>query len=158
MSVEIWLTAPQAPLYEISNFGCVRRGTFLLKTPLRNGYPKVSLYADGVMRQVSVHRLVAALFLTPVAGCDQINHKDGDKTNNRASNLEWASPKQNIAHAIRNGLRKTKLSEAQARAIKAEKLAGGDPGEIAQRYGVSKPTVHNIAAGRKWPELQLELL
>lgn len=157
MSAEVWLSIPDAPMYEVSNFGQVRRGGLLLKAPLRNGYPKVCLYVHGAVRQASVHRIVASLFLPPVAGCKQVNHKDGDKTNNRVDNLEWMSPKQNIAHAISNGLRKTKVTEAQAKAIKTEKLAGGDPGEIARRYGVSKPTVHNIASGRKWPQVQLEL-
>lgn len=157
MSAEIWKSVPTAPLYDVSNFGRVRRGGFVLTPTIRNGYPKVGLSVNGVKHQCSVHRLVAELFIPNTEMKRQVNHKDGCKTNNCADNLEWVEPKQNIRHAIDNGLRKTKINAEQAAAIRCERRDGKDPKEIAEKYGISRSAVHNIAAGRKWPQLELPL-
>lgn len=157
MTSTVWKSVPGAPLYEVSNTGLMRRGGVVLKTPLRNGYPKISMSIDGERVQENIHRIVAQLFLPPAVGRTQVNHRDGDKTNNHVENLEWSTAKQNIHHAIATGLRKTKVTREQAREIRVAKLAGGSPAAIAKAYGISIPSVHNIAAGRKWPEVQLEL-
>jgi len=103
--------------YEVSNFGRVRglerpmvykdgrRGLIkatLLKGSLGNhGYLSITL--DSRYRKL-VHRLVAEAFLAPQEYRVTINHKDGNKTNNHVSNLEWATFKQNNDHARREGL------------------------------------------------------
>ncbi len=68
------------------------------------GYPQVTLRHNG--RQVTrlVHRLVAESFCPKPEGADQINHKDGNKQNNQASNLDWVSAKQNMRHSVESGL------------------------------------------------------
>lgn len=50
-----------------------------------------------------VHRLVATHFVPRVDGKTIVNHKDGNKLNNRADNLEWCTQAENIAHSIANG-------------------------------------------------------
>lgn len=61
----------------------------------------MSLSRNGVRRYFLVHRLVAAAFVPEVPGRDQVNHIDGDRLNNHASNLEWCTQSQNNLHARR---------------------------------------------------------
>lgn len=66
-----------------------------------NGYLQVHLRnaaADKRSKMANVHRLVADAFVPNPARYSQINHKNGNKQDNRAENLEWCTPKQNIAH------------------------------------------------------------
>lgn len=81
----------------------------LTKQILKNkGYEIVSLvgYFDEVGKTYYVHRLVAEAFVKNdrPGVATQINHKDGVKTNNRADNLEWVTPSENIRHAHDLGL------------------------------------------------------
>lgn len=87
------------------------------------GYHTVSLYKDGVEKIYLVHRLVASAFVPNPDDLPQVNHEDGNKHNNCASNLKWVTPSQNIEHAHNLGLIKKpttghiqRMSEASARA------------------------------------------
>jgi len=89
-------------LYSISNSGSVKsivKGIILSPIKHSHGYLKVVLYKKGKRHNVYVHRLIAAAFLTPVPGCNFINHKDGNPANNSIENLEWVTHQQNIQHA-----------------------------------------------------------
>lgn len=68
------------------------------------GYMGVSLQKDGKRRTEKVHRLVLMSFNPDCSG-KQVNHKDGNKTNNNLENLEWVTPSENIKHAIKYNLR-----------------------------------------------------
>lgn len=70
-----------------------------------NGYMAVN-FVFGGRKQFLMHRLIAKTFLPEIEGKSHVNHKDFDRTNNAVSNLEWCSPKENIAHSCegeRNG-------------------------------------------------------
>jgi len=69
-----------------------------------HGYPQVTLRHNGVQAQRLLHRIVAEYFCGREEGCNQVNHKDGNKNNNRADNLEWVSAKDNMAHSVKSGL------------------------------------------------------
>lgn len=71
-----------------------------------DGYLVVNLHKDGISDVVPVHLLVAQTFLENTQGLPTVNHIDGNKQNNRVSNLEWASYSDNNTHALRTGLRK----------------------------------------------------
>lgn len=69
------------------------------------GYLAVKLRkTDGTRVQFYIHRLVASAYLENVDNLPDINHKDGDKTNNTVENLEWVSKTDNSKHAFSNKL------------------------------------------------------
>ena len=112
---EKWLPIKEYEgLYEVSNYGRVRSLNYrnkgvsrILSCHAKVGYYiKVSLLKDGVRKYYSVHRLVAQAFLPPSSiDKTQVNHKNGDKQDNRVqcqgyTNLEWCTPKENMANSI----------------------------------------------------------
>jgi len=71
----------------------------------KNGYKVVKLRKTESSKVLyRVHRLIAEAFVPNPDNKPDVNHIDGNKTNNAASNLEWVTPKENIAHAIENNL------------------------------------------------------
>lgn len=70
------------------------------------GYAKVTLGGPTGPKRYSIHRLIAMAFILNPNGHSQVNHKDGIKSNNNYTNLEWCSPKQNQQHAVKIGLRR----------------------------------------------------
>lgn len=71
----------------------------------RNGkYLAVTYYEEGRQKHYYSHRLIAAAYIPNPNNLPQVNHKDGNGLNNKIENLEWASRKSNMAHAVQNGL------------------------------------------------------
>lgn len=116
--------------YDISDCGRVRSWFYgkkklleprVLKLKLdRYGYLTVSLHQGDRKKSYTVHRLVAKAFLLNPQSLPQINHKNGDKTDNRVSNLEWCSASLNIKHAFEKGLiSKENCSQGQTRRYKS---------------------------------------
>ena len=70
------------------------------------GYLRFPLQKGRYRREFVVHALVAIFFIAPFREGLEVNHKDGDKQNNRADNLEWVTHSANVKHAIDNGLKK----------------------------------------------------
>lgn len=110
---EIWKKHPEKDFedkYEISNLGRVKniKTQNCLKEGLRDGYKSCSYYLnDSKSKGFKTHRLVARLFVDNPKPDEYkiVNHIDGDKFNNCASNLEWCSATMNNAHAIESGLK-----------------------------------------------------
>ena len=105
---EIWKDIPgYEGLYQVSNMGRIRSPRNGFKTLSPNdakGYLRISLYKCGKICRKSVHRLVAVAFVENPFNKPVINHKDGNKHNNSAENLEWVTNKENVMHARETGL------------------------------------------------------
>lgn len=69
------------------------------------GYPYIDVRFNGERRCPKVHRLVALAFIPNPDNKPQVNHIDGNKRNNRVSNLEWVTNEENRIHAIKNNLK-----------------------------------------------------
>lgn len=104
--------------YQVSSIGRVRRMVdnsweiLPSASVIHNRYSFVTLQSRVNHRQTSVHRLVAETFLPDPDSKEQVNHIDGDTTNNSVTNLEWVTPSQNIQHAIATGLRQSSYKKS----------------------------------------------
>lgn len=104
-------------LYQISNLGRVKSLSritsqnkilpeIILKPQLcGHGYFAVGLCKNGKMTNNYIHRLVADMFILNPSDLQQVNHIDGDKSNNCVENLEWISNSDNNLHAVKNKLK-----------------------------------------------------
>lgn len=110
---EIWKDVPgYEGKYKVSSIGNVisingrYKGEKVLSPATDpNGYFITSLRKEGVKKYYRIHQLVAMAFIVPDSPVDNcVNHKDGDKQNNHAANLEWTTRGDNIYHAIDHGL------------------------------------------------------
>lgn len=99
------------------------------------GYPSFSTNRDK-KRTHTAHRFVYEFFKGKVPEGLVVNHKDGDKTNNRITNLEAVTQYENCVHG-----RGTTLSRAQAEEIRASKEKQAT---LAMKYGVHQTTISNI--------------
>lgn len=114
-------------------------------------------------RSYKVHRFVLECFAGPCPEGMQCRHLDGDKTNNRPSNLAWGSSAENKADQIAHGTiadfrgerhPQAKLTEADVRAIRADSRRQTD---IAHDYGIDRSMVSQIKLGKCWGHVPLPL-
>lgn len=159
----IWKQVKEFPSYWVSEFGDVKttlRRKCILKPTIDRGYHKVTLWVDGRSFKTSAHRLVALAFIERPDGMYEINHIDGNKSNNHYSNLEWTDRKGNINHMDRLGLRSfasgeshgcTSLTKDQVQQMRAAYKSGNTSyPKLANKYGVSISSAQRIVKGQTW--------
>lgn len=164
-------------LYEVSNLGNVRSlsrtahvvrgkseytysvcGKVIVPQRRQHGYLAVCLYGhggkNGRFTQKSVHRIVAEAFIENPMGYEEVNHKNEDKTDNRAENLEWCTHKQNTLYGtaiqrrvekVRNGVRSKPIEQYT---IDGKYVATFPSMQEAGRQGFAAGNIHKAIHGK----------
>ena len=121
--------------------------------PQPNGKGYLRVHIAGKM--YFVHRLVAERYVPNPDNLPQVNHKDGDKTNNKADNLEWVSNADNRNHAVKHGLQVhgercswAKLTQTDVDYIREHDDIPST--KIAPMFGVSDSTIRSIRRRKSW--------
>lgn len=163
---EEWKTVEKRPIYEVSNLGRIRNkktGEIKTQRQTKTGYMITDLKGGKKMTSY-VHRLVAEAFIPNPDGLPHINHKDENKTNNSADNLEWCTPAYNNAYGTHHEkIRKTKTELYGLRVAKIDKKTGKilkvylSAKQAAIDHGVTPQAIHwaliaknHTAVGFRW--------
>lgn len=112
--MEVWKDIKEYEgLYKVSNYGrvySVRKDIMLTGYDNGRGYLIVHLYKDKKMKNMYLHRLVAEAFIPKNEWETVVNHKDYDRKNCHAYNLEWCTPHYNNMYSMKNRRRFKKSS------------------------------------------------
>jgi hypothetical protein len=161
--MEIWKASQVLSGYEVSSEGRIRsvdrlvirvnnapircKGRLLDPKPGNHGYKLVYPKRDSRKHPVLIHRLIAHEFVPNPHDLPVVNHKDGNKSNNHPSNLEWCTQQQNLAHAKSMGLRRVE------RAVLAMGEGAGfwypSAMQASRHLGVSRPCISAALNGKQ---------
>lgn len=157
--------------YEVSDLGRVKRtkggqgarsGT-ILGIRLMKGYPRVVLHATSKKADMLTHRLVARAFIGPEPEGCEVNHKNGNKGDPRALNLEYVTRAENVLHGYRQLGRiaprgeqhaGSQLTATQVRTIRTMREKGARVPVIAAIYAVKPSTIRHIVQRESWAWLK----
>lgn len=162
-----WKTLETYSNYAVSSTGLIRNnrtGKILKQQINSNGYHIIGIKPYGKKAStvtLKIHREVAKAFLPLIDGKDFVNHKDGVKTNNHSSNLEWVTKSENAKHAVKQGLILTafksgeshvqvKLSDIDViriREVYSPRHKEYGARALARKYNVDHSTIVKIANG-----------
>lgn len=117
-----------------------RFGRPLKLSKLKCGYLKFDMYVGGVQKNMYVHRFVWEYFNGPIPEGMQVDHVNNIRTDNRLSNLQLLSQKDNLRKS-------SKLDEQAVEEILQSPLNGP---ELAKIYGVTKQTIYDVRSGKTW--------
>lgn len=138
-----------------------RGGKYLHPAPTKKGYYRIVLQTTNGRKTFQVHRLVLETF-KPVDNCDklEVNHKDGDKSNNKLENLEWCTGSFNVRHSLENNLKIPARGELVGGSVLKEeevlkiceylKNSNLSLKEIGELFGVSKSCIFDIKRKKSW--------
>lgn len=146
--------------YEASTSGHIRNAKtkrVLKEFVGKDGYLRTQF--DGKTRLV--HRVIAKTFIDNTANLPEVNHINGNKSDNSINNLEWCTRNENLKHAYKHNLRnakgtnnaRSKLSEEDIRYIrknyiKGDKVYGGIA--IGKKFNVAHQTISAVVSGQNW--------
>ena len=163
---EIWLKIGGFEnYYKISTRGRIKsfhKGTVRIMNlqVTKDGYLRVELHGDGKKRRTQVHILVAETFIPNPEGKPQVNHIDGNKSNNCVENLEWVTASENIRHSVRTGLQRSgcdrpgaTLTAEQVRYLRKKYKPHDNQfglNAFAERFGVSSTTIQKALSGKRY--------
>ena len=155
-----WKPIPgENPAYEVGSNGEIRVTRDGVTTPmklnLRDRYYQIVLYRRGHGKVTYyVHRLIAQVFVANPDNLPYVNHKDGNRLNNRADNLEWCTALENHWHALDHGIGGLRgiplrrVTDSDISVIRSKMAAGSHTlRELAAEYGVSTTFMSRVRKG-----------
>lgn len=125
-------------------------------------YLSVALYANKNRSDLLVHRIVAKHFIDNPENKPQVNHKNGDVSDNRVENLEWVTSSENVIYSIKEFGRiekcgednnKSKLTETQVKEIRELYPIIKSQRKIAKLYNVTQTAIKNIVNNKTWKHI-----
>ena len=127
---------PDYVIYKNGEIFSLLSRRYITPVTKKTGYQDVLLTSrDGNHHTKLIHRLVAECFCTKREGANEVNHKNGDKTDNRAANLEWVTRSENLKHAFETGLR---TNDVTPKSIIATNIETGEQMLFKSIYSASK--------------------
>ena len=153
--------------YYISDEGEVKNintGRILTPYITPQGYYRTNIRIEGKTKALFIHQAVAELFIPNPLNLPMVNHKDGIKTNNYASNLEWCDASYNTQHAIKYGLLKvngednniSKLTEADVLYIRSHYIKYSSEwgiNALGKKFGVTGAQISRIVNRIDWKHI-----
>ena len=129
----------------------------ILKQSNKSGYKIVCLSINNKSKTHYVHRLVAKTFIPNTNDKLQVNHIDGNKSNNKLENLEWCTPLENMIHAKKIGLKNdvgennpnSKLTKKDVKHIKMLNKFYTQR-ELGKIFGVCQTQISKIIKNKRW--------
>lgn len=139
-------------LYAVTSFGRIwaypkkgRKGEWFDLNNCKTRYVRVGFIKDGERKWFGLHRVVATAFIPNPFKKKQVNHKDGNRYNCRASNLEWSTARENMQHATDTGLNPhLKLSYNQKIEICRYRTGGMSVKVLSAMYDVGINNLYKI--------------
>jgi len=136
----------------------------LKQRPNTDGYASFTAGRKGNRTRVCTHRLVAKFFVENPNGYPEVDHKDANRENAAASNLEWVSHQENIDRAHNKGHYagriqgaknpKAKLNEEIVRELRKLYAEGHTIRELHKQYGIPESTIGNIVHRHTWKDVE----
>lgn len=176
MPAEEWRPIPgYEGLYEVSDLGRIRSldryclgrdgrnefhaGKILWAGPTKRGYAVVGLRDGKVKHTRTVHSIVAEVFLGPRPAKHDVMHLNGDRLDNRASNLRYGTRAENLHQTYEYGGRAAngKLTREQAIDAITRMERGESPLALAEEYGVNSAAMYHIRNGTTFKWLRQEV-
>lgn len=146
----MWKDIPDwEQFYEVNEFGEVRSkktGNLIAGDINSVGYYRICLYHNNKRKRFFRHRLVAQLFLPNPNNLPEVNHNDGNKSNNHVSNLVWCTRTENEREARRIGIKEYKPFQVkfQNGIVKQYEFTI----DLANKIGVTRQSVRNYLRGK----------
>lgn len=138
--------------YGISNLGNIKnikKKNVLTPYLNKSGYLTYTFCQNGIKKTFRIHRLVALYFIPNPENLPYVNHKDGDKTNNKVENLEWVTAKENDNHARKTGLKIQEKPIIAENITTKETIAFKSVTEAGAILGVNKGTISKVLNGKR---------
>ena len=147
--------------YKISNTGkifSIKKGRLKATSYNQDGYERTSLFVHTKKtKHASIHRLVAEAFIPNPNNYTDVNHIDGNKKNNRISNLEWCTRSYNRYHAFKLGLASNAGERNPAAKLTVQDVIyirkyykSSNVRELSKMFNINRTRIWAIATGKSW--------